>query len=402
MLNIKNQFPFFKENPSLIYLDSTTTTQKPQCVINSLVEFYSKNNSSIGRSSYPLADRLAKNIDLVRKQVQKFINAKSEEEIIFTSGATDAFNKTIYALAINYLKDGDEILYCPNDHISFVSPWFRAQKLLRMTGRNVELIPFKVNEMGSINKGDLFSKITSQTKVVNITHVHNVYGSDNNIDLISDYIRSQGKDIIINLDAAQSIGHIKVDIKELGVDILSFSGHKMFTSQGIGATYLNKKLHNIMAPFFRSGLEREKKTELGGSFLKEYESGTQNYGGIISLGEAIKFIDNVGIKNIHIHLSELTQYLLEGLKKMNDIEFAYGPYYWNCKDGLGILSFKLKKISPAEVGFILSENNILVRTGNHCMGKSDKFNETIRVSMHIYNTIDDINALIRVIKKITN
>lgn len=403
MLNIKSQFPFFTENPGLVYLDSAATTQKPKVVIDALTDFYTKHNVNAGRSSYPLANRLTKQIEEIRGQVQRFISAEDKQEIIFTSGATDSFNKIAYSLGINYLQDGGEILYCPNDHKSFVLPWFNVQKILKNMGKNIKLVPFKINKMGSIDRDDLFSKITPKTKIINATHVNNIYGADSYIDKIREHIGD--KSILIHVDATQSIGHMPVDVQKLGADILSFSGHKMLASQGVGVTYISKRLHQFTPPVFMGGGNgvklKDEKIEIT-DLTQSYEAGTQNYAGIITLGKAIEFINEIGIEEIHAHLSELTQYLLGELRQLNGIEFVYGPHYWSCADGVGILSFKVNNLSSSEVGFILAENGILVRTGDHCISTHDEFDETIRISMHIYNTKEDVEKIVDVLRKIVN
>lgn len=401
MLNIKNQFPFFTNNPDVIYMDSATTTQKPRLVLDTLTDFYTKNNANTGRSSYPIANKLTKEVEEVREKVRKFINAKEKDEIIFTYGSTDGFNKVAHTLGLHYLKDGDEVLYCPQDHKSFILPWFNVQKLLKKMGVTIHLISLKINKMGSIDRDDLFSKVTNKTKIINATHIHNIYGADSDINKIRDWLGD--KDILINVDATQSVGHRLVDVQQLGADILSFSGHKMFATQGVGTTFITKKLHKFMEPVFVGGGNEVKlldnKVEVT-NFSQAYEAGTQNYAGILTLGKAIEFIDQIGIENIYTHLSELTQYLLKELRQLPKIEFAYGPNFWSCADGAGILSFKVDGLSASEVGFILAENGILVRTGDHCISTHDEFGDTIRISMHVYNTMDDIDLLIKVLDKL--
>lgn len=403
MLNVKNQFPFFSNNLGITYMDSAATTQKPQLVLDTLTDFYTKYNANAGRSSYPIANKLTKEVEEVREKIRKFINAKEKDEIIFTSGSTDGFNKVAYTLGLHYLENGDEVLYCPHDHKSFVFPWFNVQKLLMKMGVTIHLIPFKVNKMGSIDKDDLFSKVSDKTRIINATHVHNIYGADSDIFKIKDWLRN--KKVIINVDATQSIGHRPVDVQQLGADILSFSGHKMFAIQGVGATFITKKLHQFMEPIFVGGGNGVKlhDTEIDvTNFSQDYEAGTQNYAGILTLGKAIEFIEQLGIENIYIHLSELTQYLLKELRDFKKIVFVYGPNFWSCADGAGILSFKVEGLSASEVGFILAENGILVRTGDHCISSRDEFDDTVRVSMHVYNTTEDIDKLIKILKKVTS
>jgi len=399
MLHVRSEFPFFINNPDLVYMDSASTTQKPKLVLDALVEFYAKYNANAGRSSYPMAGKLTRDVEDVREKVKNFINAKEKEEILFTSGATDGCNKIAYALGLHYLKDGDEILYCPYDHKSFVLPWFSVRNLLKKIGVTIHLVPFGVNTMGCIDRDDVFSKVNGKTKIINVTHVHNIYGADNDINKIRNHLGD--KNILINVDATQSVGHRRVDVQELQADILSFCGHKMFAIQGVGATFISRRLHEFMEPLFIGGGNgaklRDNDIEIA-NFTQAYESGTQNYAGILTLGKAIEFIEQLGIDNIHIHLSELTQYLLKELRGVKQIEFTYGPNFWSCADGNGILSFTMANISASEAGFILAEHGILVRTGDHCISSRDAFDDTIRVSMHVYNTQEDVDRLIAVVK----
>lgn len=401
MLNIKSQFPFFAAHPDAIYLDSAATTQKPKIVIDSVAEFYSQDNANAGRSSYPLANRLTKQVEQTRIDVQHFINAYDNQEIIFTAGATDSFNKIAYSLGMNYLQDNDEILYCPYDHKSFVLPWFNIQKLLKDKGVRIKLVPFGVTKTGSVDREDVFSKMTSRTKIINVTHIHNIYGEESHINEIKKHIGDSN--IIINVDASQSVGHIPVNVQHLGADILSFSGHKMFAAQGIGVVYINKCLQRLIPPVFvggGNGAVLKNETIEMSNFIQSYESGTQNYAGIITLGKAIEFIEEMGIENIHQHTALLTQHLLNKIRQIDGIEFAYGAYYSSCIDGVGIVSFKIDKISSNEIGFILAEKGIMVRTGDHCISTHDEFEDTIRVSMHIYNTKEDIDTLHSTLKQI--
>ncbi|MGQ9847624.1 MAG: aminotransferase class V-fold PLP-dependent enzyme, partial [Bacteroidales bacterium] len=208
--NIKKEFPFFLNHPEITYLDSATTTQKPYTVLKTLADFYSKYNAGAYRSNYPLANKLSKEIEQIREKVKKFINANEKDEIIFNFGSTDGFNKVVFSLGLYYLKNNDEVIYCPYDHQSFIFPWFIIQKLLKKTGVNIRLIPVKINKLGCVDRNDLFSKITKKTKIINITHVHSVFGADNDINKIKEWIGK--KDIIINVDATQSIGHLPVDV----------------------------------------------------------------------------------------------------------------------------------------------------------------------------------------------
>lgn len=390
--DIRKQFPFFSAHPDIVYLDNAATTHKPQTVIDTINNFYKTQNANAGRGSYPLARTLANDIEHVRKQTQIFLNAKHTEEIFFTFGATDSFNKIALSISFFYLEDGDEVLYCPQDHQSFALPWVSMQRTLRRLGKTIHLIPLRVKKTGSIDRDDLYKKITKKTKVANITHVHNVYGSDNDIRDIKHHLPDT---VILNVDATQSVGHMPVDVQALGCDILSFSGHKMFASQGVGVTYIAKRLHDILHPVWiggGDGVTLEGNDIHLNHYTRAFESGTQHYAGILSLGTAISFLESIGLETIHRHLAFLTQELVKQLREIPNIEFAYGPAYWPCYDGYGIVSFRLRSLPSTEAGFLLGEQGICVRTGTHCLANPTE--DTIRVSMHVYNTEEDIERFI--------
>jgi cysteine desulfurase / selenocysteine lyase len=398
MLNVKDDFPFFKLNPGICYMDSASTTQKPSRVIKSIERFYSTYNCNSGRASYQLANRLTDQIERTRESIRLFLGAKNLDEIVFTSGATESFNKIAYALAINYLEDGDEILYSPIDHKSFTLPWHKIKEVMKKFDKDIYLVPYNIKDSGAIDIEDLLSKTTNKTKVINVTHVHNVFGTDNDIGEIKKELK--GTKTIINVDATQSVGHMDVNIQDIGASILSFSGHKMFAGQGIGVSYISKDIQSLLSPVFIGGGSGATLGEDGikvTDFTQAYESGTQNYASIISLNKAIEYIQDIGIHEIHRHLTYLTQYLLARLRDIRDIEFEFGPHYWSCAGGLGILSFRVRNLPSSEAGFILSDNGILVRTGEHCISEPSG-RDNIRVSMHIYNDSDDIDRLIETIK----
>lgn len=395
---IKAQFPFFTNNPNIIYLDSAATTQKPQRVLNVLNEFYGFNNANSGRGSYKLSSQLATKVETIRSSVADFIGA-SPQEVIFNSGASAGFNQVVMSLAFNYLKDGDEILYSEYDHKSFILPWVLIKDQLQKFGISIKLIPYKIRMTGGADIDDILSKVSSKTKVVNITHINNIFGSDSDIYKLN-HLREKG--IVIHVDATQSIGHINVDVKKLGADILSFSGHKMFAAQGVGITYISKWLHDhLKSPIVGGGeaVQLKENKLVVNTFNKSFEAGTLNYAGVLSLGEAINFIQDLGIEHIHSHLIQLTQYLLTELKLLPKIKFNKGAYYWKCFDGFGIISFDIDGISNQDIGFILGEHGIYVRSGTHCSTLADDSSDSIRVSLHVYNTKEDIDILISVLKK---
>ncbi len=375
----KQDFPFFVENKHAVYLDSSATTQKPQPVIDTLASFYTTKNVNAGRGTYSLSTKLVQDIEQVRSQVQKFIHADTPSEILFTSGATDAQEKIAQSF-VRYLQDGDEILYSPLDHQSFVLPWINLQKQLKFFGVHLKLIPYTIKQTGNADIEDIMSKVTSRTKLINITHIHNVFGTDTDIHKIKE-VRKQG--IIVNVDVAQSIGHTNVDVEQMGADILSFSGHKMFASLGTGVLYIRSTLQVKLREFLPK------------------ELGTRDYAGILSLGEAITYIENVGTHAIHKHLVDLTQYAIHSLRTIPGVQFTKGLAHCPCIDGYGIVSFNIDGFDPMDIAFYLAEHGIMVRAGDHCsMTPGDEVN-AVRVSMHLYTSHEDIDILIEKLKQLT-
>ncbi len=400
MKDIKTHFPFFANNPDIVYLDSGASSQKPQVVLNTIQTFYEKENANAGRSAYPLSSKLSQRVEEVRLQTASFIGAEHPEEVIFTSGATDAIFKAINMLALQTLKDGDEVLYSPYDHKSFTLPWFQMQAQLTKFGIRINLIPYAIRKTGGADIADIRSKITAKTKVICITHIHNIFGADSDIEELHD-LRNKG--VTIMVDGTQSVGHIPVNVQKLGADIFVFSGHKMFAAQGIGVLYIRKILQKNLVPLSIGGGKGAEvhngKVQIS-EFYLALEAGTLNYAGILSMGAAITFIESVGVTNIHLHLSAITQYALKELKKNPHIQFTKGPNYWTCADGFGIISFTHDSLSSQEVGYILSEHGICVRAGDHCSTTRDDVSNSIRISMHIYNTTEDIDKLIKVLSLI--
>ncbi len=400
---IKESFPFFTAHPSMVYLDNSATTQKPQAVIDVLNKYIVEENANAGRSSYTLSSRLSRRIEKVREKVADFIGAETSE-VAFTAGATDSFHKAILSLGFSYLKDGDEVLYALDDHKSFVSAWFQLRDTLARNGTRITLIPYSRRQNGDADIEDIHRKTTLQTKIIAITHLHNTYGADSDVHLLKD-LREKG--IIVFVDATQSIGHMKVDVKELGADIMAFSGHKMFASPGSGVLFVDKELQTKLIPLFVGGGEgswvsaASSKVEFV-NFCRALESGTLNYPAILSLDPAISFINMIGLDEIEAHLGSLTVQLIQGLGKIPGVVFPPGPKYWTCLGGYGIVAFSVEGVNSAEIGYALDQENIMVRTGLFCRAdeKDTRIDGLIRVSVHIYNTEDDIKNFLSAIGRL--
>ncbi len=403
--NIKEEFPFFASHLNMIYLDSSATTQKPRAVIDALTKYYVEENANAGRSSYALSSRLARRVESVRGRVANFIGAGADE-VTFTTGATDAFHKAILSLGFSYLKNGDEVLYAPDDHKSFISPWFQLRDTLARHGSHIILTPYKRRQSGGADIEDIRKKITEHTRVIAITHLHNIYGTDSDIHFLKD-LRAQG--VILFIDATQSIGHMKVDVQELGADILAFSGHKMFASPGSGVLFVDKKLQTKLMPLFVGGGEGSWVSPTSTqvefvNFCRALESGTLNYPAILSLDPAISFIDSVGLHEIETYLGTLTVQLIQGLSKIPGVIFPPGPKYWTCLGGYGVVAFSIEGVDSAEIGYALDQEDIMVRTGQFCRAneKDADLEGLIRVSAHIYNTEEDIRKFLSTIDRLVS
>lgn len=357
-----------------VYLDSASTSFTPRIVIDAITEYMNKHQSNYNRGYNDLVSTTTNKINGIRKKVAEFIGA-GEDEIIFTSGATESSNIIANKIAIHELQDGDEILLCKMDHSSTISPWIELQNTLKNFGVNIVIKEILIDLWGDYNEDDLIEKLSTNTKFVILTHIHNVYGLEMGIEELAQRIKDKNPQAQIVLDVSQSIGHIDVSVKTLNVDYLYFSGHKMFAPTGIGVLFAKGKKHT------------------------DFEDGTPNIIGIIGLGSAIDYIQSIGIKTIEDHIFQLTRYLYEELLKIDGIEFNKGIDTCKCKLGYGILSFKHRTISSEEINELLNYYKIYVRSSNFCQEGQDEY---IRISLHIYNTTKDIDKFIKVMNAIVN
>ncbi len=386
---VRKDFKIFEDNKN-IYFDNSSTTQKPNIVIKGINEYYNNYCSNTGRGNYKWENISTKKVEETRQKVADFINANDKSEILFTSGSTFSSNMIAYSYGLNNLNDSDEIILCEEDHKSTVLPWINISKILRKSSINVNIISSLIDRQGDYIEDDLIRKVNKNTKIIVLTHIHNVYGIEMNIEYIVKYVREKNSDCVIVLDASQSVGHIKIDVKKLDVDFLYFSGHKMFADTGIGVLYVNKKVLSKMNPFIVGGGYDE--------VINRFECGTQNISGIISLGLAIDYIQDVGIENIEEYLTYITGYLITRLSELEEVEFEKGAAVCKCRIGYGIVSFYVNNISSQDINDILKDNNIYVRTENYCTVRD--FKNSIRVSLHIYNTKEEIDRFVSLLKYI--
>jgi len=402
----RKYFPALEQQPEVIYLDSASTTQKPSSVLAGMMEYYQRYCANVGRGNYTWAQKVTDGISSVREKVATFLHAHHVSEIVFTSGTTAGINTIAYAWGLHNLRSGDEILYCPDDHKANVLPWLHLQALLQRFGTIIHLIPYSIMPSGEIDYEGLRANVSSKTRLITLTHIHNVFGALNDIARIRTLV---GKEIVLSLDAAQSVGHLAVDVQELGVDFLSFSGHKMFAAPGTGVLWIHTRIHDQLAPFLVGGeQEIASPSGAGEAHLPVHEmphlleAGTLNIPGLLSLGKAIDFINDVTLTTIEQHGKTLTSYLLRHLQQLPEVIFLPGIAYSQRPLGYGILSFYFEGYTASELGFILSSHNIYVRVGTHCTRGRAAQQDSVRISLHVYNTTEEIDTCMAILQQLTN
>ena len=394
---IKKDFPLL-ENRDIAYLDSGATTQKPKQVIEAIEKYYKNNNANPHRGAYSLSIEATEQYENTRTKIAEFINAKHREEIIFSKNATESLNLIAYSYGIEKLKKDEEVVISIMEHHSNLVPW---QKVTKKTGSKLKYM--YINENYEIPDEEIENKITEKTKIVGITHISNVLGTINNIQKIIDYAHKQGAIVIV--DASQSIPHIPIDVQKLNCDFLVFSGHKMLAPLGIGVMYGKKELLNKMSPFLMGGDMIEYVYEQKTTFAplpNKFEAGTQNVEGVIGLGAAIDYIQNLGYEEIQKIEHEVVLYAVQELKKLTYLDIYMTP---NQEHHSSVISFNIKGVHPHDVASILDSENVCVRSGNHCAQPLLRFlgiDSTCRASFYIYNTKQDVDNLVKALDKAFN
>ena len=392
--NIKKEFPIFNNkvhNNDLVYLDSANSSQKPQSVIDRVNDFYSNEFSNVGRSVHYLAVAATNLYENTRSSVQKYINAKDKNEIIFTKGATEALNLVANTLGQTYLKEGDEILITELEHHSNYVPWHFLRK-----SKNIKINFAEVNEHGDVSLEEIENKITPKTKVIAITHLSNVTGAILPVKEITDLAHSKG--IIVVIDGCQGAPHLKLDMQDLDCDFYAISCHKMYGPTGLGILYAKKKWLDALPPYQGGGgmiNEVTKKDITYAETPTKFESGTLQTAEVVAFSESIKLIENIGIENISSHEKNILEYGLEKLKKDNSVNIIGDP-----KDRGSVISFTIKGIHPHDIATILDDEGVAIRAGHHCCQiLHDKLgiSASARASLGIYNTKEDIDILCKAI-----
>ncbi len=394
---IRALFPIFQKRTSYLFFDNASTTQKPASVVESIQDYYGVNCSNAGRSSYRLSSQAALGIENSRRKVAELINARPED-LVFTSGATESLNTVALAWGLNNLGDGDQVMVCFQDHKSAVFPWLNLQRILRDLGKSIEIVPFEIHDVGDYDLRTIREGVSGRTRLIAMSHIHHVYGMDMEVKDIREIV---GPGVAISLDASQSVGHIPVDTKALDVDFLSFSGHKMFAGNGTGVLWINERRQKEIAPVKVGGMgiNLESTSWQSGEIRELLEAGTPNIASILSMAPAAQFILDTGVERIASHLSGLTRYLYDKLKDLPGIEFGPGPGRCGCPGGYGIISFRVEEISVSDLGFLLDSEDILVRTGDHCVSKANSEDQYVRVSLQIYNTEAEIDTFVDVLNE---
>ena len=387
---IKKDFPIFdrtiRDGQRLVYLDSGATAQKPNQVIDAESNFYRFSNAAVHRGAHQLAEEATENFENARSIVAEFIGAKSDE-IVFTKSATESINLVAYALT-EKIKPGDRIVVSEMEHHANLIPW---QQLAKRTG--AELAWFEVTPEGRLDLSNIDSIITSNTAIVAVTHQSNVLGTINPLEAIVKRAEAVGSLVLI--DACQSVPHMAVDVKKLGVDFLAFSGHKALGPTGVGVLW-GKNLE-ALPPFLFGGSMIENVTMTDATWApapKKFEAGVPNMAQAIGLGAALQYLTKVGLTSIHEHELYLTKSLLAALTDISGLNI-FGPK--DLIDRGGTVSFTLDGIHPHDLGQFLDSKGVAVRTGHHCawpLARKFKIQATTRASMYLYNDLPDIDALV--------
>lgn len=391
---IREEFTLL-QNRKIAYLDSGATTQKPKQVIKAVEEFYQSNNANPHRGAYELSVEATNLYEETRQKIARFINAKESEEIIFSKNATESLNLIAYSYGMDNLKKDDEVVISIMEHHSNLVPWQMVTKKTES-----KLTYMYINEQFELTKEEIESKITDQTKIVGITHISNVLGTINPVKEIIEYAHKKGAIVIV--DASQSIPHMKIDVQDLDADFLVFSGHKMLAPLGVGVLYGKKEILTKMSPFLMGGDMIEYVYEQDTTFAplpNRFEAGTQNVGGVVGLGAAIDYMNDLGYETIQQREQELTNYALQRLSQLDYMNLYVTP---NRENHSSVISFNMKGIHPHDVASILDSNNVAIRSGNHCAQPLMRFlqtDSTCRASLSFYNTKEDIDQLVQGIEK---
>ena len=384
----RDDFPMIKDD--LIYLDNGATTFKPKCVLEAMNDYYENYSANAHRGDYSISYKVDVAYENARVKVAKFINAEIDE-VVFTSGATESLNVIATGFFGNLLEEGDEIIISDAEHASNVLPWFRLANKL---GAVIKYVPLDANLHVTLE--NIKSIVTPRSKVISLAGITNVVGDVRPIKEICKFAHQNNMFVVC--DGAQSVPHTKTDVKDLDVDFLAFSGHKMCGPTGVGVLYGKKELLESVEPLSLGGGMNESFDSEKEIYLKDLpqrlEAGTPNIAGVIGLGAVVDYLDKIGMDTISIYEQKLKKYMMDKLEKIPYIQIV------NEEADSGIVAFNVEGIFSQDVAYYLNKYNICVRAGNHCakiLKKAIGVKNTIRVSLYFYNTKEEIDALVELL-----
>lgn len=393
--NIREQFPLLREerNSSIIYFDNAATTLKPEVVINKIVELYTEYPVNVHRSAHSLAERATREFENSREAVRQFINAKSSREIVFTKGSTEAINLLASSLGKSLLREGDEIILTQMEHHANIVPW---KFVSDQTGSVLKIIPMMSN--GELDLLAYEKLLSSKTRLVSATYVSNSLGTINPIRKIIQLAHASGAKVLV--DAAQAVCHFPIDVQELDVDYLCYSGHKMFGPFGVGVLYGKECLLEQISPYQGGGnmIQNVSFNSIDYAQLpNKFEAGTPPISAIIGLGEAINFIKKIGFEKIKFYEDELADYFTSQIKNIKKLRLLGDP-----KRRSSIFSFQFDHVHPHDISTFLDERGIALRSGHHCNQPVMDFYQIpacSRISLSFYNNKHEIDILLKTLNE---
>jgi cysteine desulfurase/selenocysteine lyase len=398
MKDLRKDFPILSREINgnrLVYLDNAATSQKPKQVIDTISDYYSNHNANVHRGIHTLSEEATKLYEDARKKIANFVGAPHPEEIIFTKGTTESLNRVAIGWGLPNLKKGDVVLLSDFEHHSNMVPWMEETKVV-----GAEVSYLESNENGEISLEEVKKKITDRVKIISIAHASNVLGTIVPVKEICKIAHE--KNVLVCIDGAQAVPHMKVNIQSLNCDFYAFSGHKMLGPMGIGVLWVRKEILDKLEPYeFGGGMIEEVSYEKATYTTApvKFEAGTPNISGAVGLAAAVDYLENVGMEEIRKHEIELNKYALEKLAEIKDVKII-GPK--EAEKRTGLISFVIKNVHAHDIASVLNGFGVAVRSGHHCAmpyHKKHGLAATTRLSHYLYNTKEDIDKLIEGINK---
>ena len=375
-------------NQNIVYLDNGATTLKPKVLSEAISDYYNNYSANAHRGDYDMSLKVDTMYEKTRTLVKELINAKSEKEIVFTSGATDSLNKIIFGYAKNILNEEDEVLITKAEHASNILPWFELSDQIGIKVKYINLTDDYKVTLDNVKKS-----VTAKTKVISLAHITNVVGDVRPLEKIIEYAHKNN--ILVIVDGAQAVAHKPVDVQKLDIDFLAFSAHKMCGPTGVGVLYGKEELLKNMMPIILGGgmnaSFEEDSTRVYSELPHRFEAGTPNIAGVIGFGRVLEYLLDIGMEKINNYEQELRKYAISKLKKNNNL------IIYNENSESGIITFNYHNVFSQDLAIYLNKYNICVRAGNHCakiLKNEIGVKNTCRVSLYFYNTKDDIDKLV--------